>query len=651
MSAPANIAQGQLMPVREPALGGNFLIKNPFITIVPPSATETLSEKTMSTVMDQLRQYGQTACPNMEGGLRDLAQALEAMAEGGLPRRHHLSSLDPGIGKTTMMQHFIHHLLRSPQHDGVSVMVCVSRIDEVKRMVSALSDVIDHVEVLIGKDNEDVKALTPTEPTQARVLITTQQMIEKRCDGRRFHEASAFHYKGQPRQVRIWDEAFLPGQEVSLSTDDLASLLGPLRNHCSDLADGIENLRTQLKGTPSGERLHVPSLQELGSGYGGGHAAKTALMSVANDASARDAVKQSAQDLIAVAGQQLGVRQTSKGIKLLLDYRDTIPQDLAPMVILDASGRCRHTYRLMEQERGDLVRLKEVRKGYSNLEVGIWPCGGGKSAFARDQDQVRIRGIAQTIMARPSEDWLIIHHKGQIAKDIQAGLESHLPSAVMDSVHFLHWGDHHGTNAFVHIHNVILAGTLFLPEHTYEGRARLSAGLCNEDDVSQAQLKETKQGENAHAILQGLCRASVRGQDATGRCKPCRAYIIASPGSGIPKLLPELFPGSHVNEWQPIPSKLKGKLKAAVDHLDTFFAKHPDAVLTYNALAAAIGVQRKNFRRTIRHDARFQEAMQERCLEEVEVGTWGQKGVRAYVSPFPIEEDDKVYTDAADWDF
>ena len=63
----------------------------------------------------------------------------------------------------------------------------------------------------------------------------------------------------------------------------------------------------------------------------------------------------------------------------MLDYRDTIPSDLAPMVILDASGRCRHTYRLMEEEwRENLVRLKEVCKDYSNLEINVWPCGGAR---------------------------------------------------------------------------------------------------------------------------------------------------------------------------------------------------------------------------------------------------------------------------------
>src|SRR6056297_80195 len=151
MSAPANIAQGQLMPVRELALGGNFLIKPIFINIVPPTAKNPLSDKTMSTVIAQLEGYDQNPSPTMKDGLRDLAEALEGMAEERLPRLYHLSSLDPGVGKTTMTQHFIHHLLRSPQHDGVSVMVCVSTIDEVRKMIDALFDDIDQVGVLIGK--------------------------------------------------------------------------------------------------------------------------------------------------------------------------------------------------------------------------------------------------------------------------------------------------------------------------------------------------------------------------------------------------------------------------------------------------------------------------------------------------------------------
>ena len=76
-----------------------------------------------------------------------------------------------------------------------------------------------------------------------------------------------------------------------------------------------------------------------------------------------------------------------------------------------------------------------------------------------------------------------------------------------------------------------------------------------------------------------------------------------------------------------------------------------DDVLTYSDLAAAIGVERRNFRRTIQKDARFQEALQERGLEETEIGARGQKGLRTYVSPFPVEDGSDVYTDAPGWDF
>lgn len=49
MSAPANIAQGQLMPVRELAPGGKFLNKNSLIKFVPPNTTRTLNERQVIT--------------------------------------------------------------------------------------------------------------------------------------------------------------------------------------------------------------------------------------------------------------------------------------------------------------------------------------------------------------------------------------------------------------------------------------------------------------------------------------------------------------------------------------------------------------------------------------------------------------------------
>jgi len=56
-------------------------------------------------------------------------------------------------------------------------------------------------------------------------------------------------------------------------------------------------------------------------------------------------------------------------------------------------------------------------------------------------------------MKRPDEDWLIIHHKGEVERD----LKDYLPADVLDHrVRFLHWGNHYGTNAFAD--DVIAAG-------------------------------------------------------------------------------------------------------------------------------------------------------------------------------------------------
>ena len=44
----------------------------------------------------------------------------------------------------------------------------------------------------------------------AQVLITTQQMVERRLNGGNFKNASKFHFRGHPRAVRIWDESYLP---------------------------------------------------------------------------------------------------------------------------------------------------------------------------------------------------------------------------------------------------------------------------------------------------------------------------------------------------------------------------------------------------------------------------------------------------------
>lgn len=109
-----------------------------------------------------------------------------------------------------------------------------------------------------------------------------------------------------------------------------------------------------------------------------------------------------------LSGKTVTVHRDGPLGKAVLDYRETLPPDLAPMVILDASGRVRETCRDIEAGRGTLVRLPTASKDYSPLTVHVWRTGGGTTAFAKSGVTLAA-GIAKTIDTRPGERWLVVY--------------------------------------------------------------------------------------------------------------------------------------------------------------------------------------------------------------------------------------------------
>jgi hypothetical protein len=318
------------------------------------------------------------------------------------------------------------------------------------------------------------------------------------------------------------------------------------------------------------------------------------------------------------------------------------------MVILDASGRVRETYRLWEEERGGLVRLKDAPKDYCNLTIKVWPRGGGKASVDRHGDDL-LRGIAATVNQRPNEKWLIIHHKDALSGALPDQLRG-LVNAPDANLHFIHWGKHHGVNDYADVTNVILAGTMFLPEMTYEGQARLAANMPTITKLPKDMLTSVTHGEYADLVLQGLSRAAVRRSQG-GRCSPCRAYIIASKRSGIGGLLPRIFPGCKVRRWQPIPMELKGNVGKAVAHVEGFFEETTDGELLLKDLQKTLGISDKaNFNRTIRKHPEFIAALEDLGVEEVATGSSRHcNALYRQQSSFPSEDDQDEEVNG--WDF
>ena len=584
-----------------------------------------LADATTTSLLEDLTRWGGPLSPGVEEALRCLVEKMVAMAEGTASPSFYLSSLDPGVGKTTTLIHFIRALLGSEHHEDVAVMVGLSRLDEIKRLVEEIGLGEADFAVFTGKGNE-VNGLSSTPRGQARILFTTQSMIRRRCRGRSFSDTDVFHYYGEVRAVRIWDEEMLPGEVVSLTTDQLASLREPLRRSHPALVELVEEVEQLLMASADQGTCTWPEI-EATTGI--------TLWSAKRGLDHRHAAY--LESLYALSGRSLRVSRSGKEGKVItaLNSRDAIPDDLAPVVILDASGRVRETYRQWEA-KGNLVRLPPAAKNYRNLTVHVMDKGSGKSAWSQDKASVLAQEIAKLIDSKPEEQWLVIHH-GRKEDETIPNLIRGLMGTVPVRVHFLNWGRHQATNDFKDIQNVVLAGMNNYREIDYEMMAKYYGDVGNDQEVTKALTRKMVAGEHQHHILQALCRSAIRR--GNGSDVPCNAYIIVPKRSGVRAFLPEVFPGCTVLPWKPAKAKPKGKVQEALTFIETFFEDYPDQVMPFTDLRQELGYDASNFRDRIRRHPTFTAGLEDLGIEEVTVGNYSHRNAFAKKQPTfgPVE--------------
>lgn len=567
----------------------------------------SLVERTIKTLKNTFDHRGLSPSPDMWTGLRSAIQVMADMADGSCVPAYYVSSLDPGVGKTTAMVHFLRELAQSKDHKGISALVCLGRLEQIRAVVDEAGLFSKDFAVLTA--DEHLNSLGCGVPEDARILFTTHAMVESRCAYKSFSQVKTLQFQGQVRQVKIWDEAILPGRPIALRRDSLAALLLVLRGAYPGLTQALENFFIELRGHSDKTIIDVPALDVTFD---------VRLHDVSKVVSHQpEEHRKAVDDLWFLMGRKAIVRVDGYSGPTLVDYRQTLPDDIKPILALDASARVRATYDLWERMRGDLIRLPSASKRYANLTINVWDHGGGKSAYSSNGDTV-VQGVLSAITTKPNEGWLVVHHKHRPGLlDLPSEVRRRLPQG--HKVCFLNWGAHDGTNEFKDVSNVILAGTLFPPLSHYEGLTRLSSGRsASRGVVSDGMLRAVTLGEHSHMILQALCRSSVR-QNQNGECPPSTAYLIASEYSGIKALLPEVFPGAQVVSWTPIKKQTRGKVANAISYIRDWFKANPDGVLAYKDLQKALGIKDKsNFRNTIRLHEDFQAAIVELGLEE-----WG----------------------------
>ena len=552
--------------------------------------------------------------------LTDIAVTLEAMADGVCPPLVHLSAIDPGVGKSASTAHFARALVTSDAHRDAGMIVCVGRIAEAVALASSLDIPRDRLAVLTT--DPAANALGGAEPTEAQILITTQQRIERQCDGRPFEDVQALHFRGRPRRVRAWEEAWLPGAVMVLDRDGIFGLLRYIRKVSPRLRDVLEDFAVSLRHVADDSLVDVPDIGAVA----GISPWEVMTMAAGISGRFRDDHQMAATALVTMSGKAARVRRDGKAGATVLTYRDTLPEDLAPLLVLDASGRVRETYRHVEAHRGTLKRLGEAVKDYSPLTINVWKTAGGKSGWESNGDEL-VKGIVGAIESKPTEPWLVVLHKpdakvGDVAKAIRRAL----PADTAANVRTLTYGQHMATNEYASVPNVILAGTLFMAPSFYTALTHLAqdrdtaAGLVSNEEVAK-----TMKGENAHHILQALCRGRVRKSDGD-RCQPMEAWIIASARSGIPNDLAEIFPGCSVRPWKPTEArkKITGKPLKALEVAREAVAAG-SLWVPYGDLARSVQMDPRNFKKRIAANDGWRAAVSTLGLSPAQGarGAWG----------------------------
>lgn len=544
-----------------------------------------LSDLTLTQVSDRLSEYGSSLKGEAREAIHKMLHALESGLTGTLEDAYHLSPIDTGLGKSLSVATFLRCWKAQGFTPASSVLIGLSRLKEIPSYLTASGLLREDVAVLTSDRELNALGVPEGQHGDAPVMFTSQQMIERRTRGRLFAEASEFHFHGQPRSLRIWDESLIPAEPLVLRVDELAGLPSALRHHSPELTDRIVRFLTDVWRRKDGVCAEVP----------GDFANLIEASSKPTDQRTGAAL----ETLGRLSGSTVHMLDAGQGDMHMAGSSPPLPADFAPVVILDASGRVRETYRIWETTTGNLRRLPTAVKDYSNLSINLWEHAVGQEAMRRAGTK---EGVAQAIadaidQQESEEDWLVIHYKDHPIEDQLR----HAVQRDMDGkLHFLHWGDHHGTNAYEHCRNVVLIGQLTYGAASYPAYAIASGAQAplRPDKVFRA----IKSGEYRHNLLQALTRASVRHSDG-GLAGSCRAFIIASPGTEARELLSDTFPRCTIETWRPRRADVGGKAGALIAILEDAARQRDGRRIPKKELDHALSVDRPNRAALLKHPA------------------------------------------------
>lgn len=547
-----------------------------------------LASSSYYSLIKRLEGYGNTVTQENKESLRGLMNLYASALVGILEISYYLCPLEPGAGKTESISCFIEEWKARGFLSGGSILIAVNTKDQIKSLVKRL-----------GMDDSDFACFTRDEEfdslgvgienrSNARILLTTQQMVAARSFNGDFNRIPDFFYKGSRRPLIIWDESYIQSEQVSLAVNKIYKLVDDLNEYHRGFADTLAEFAAGLTVNTVGQRVVVGDdirqfIVMLNTDAKDGD--RNAARIKAEHSQTLDALTKGHKGELRL-GQYGGVSSLT-----LVGCGKPMPADFAPVIILDASGRVRATYDLMEAAGVEVVRLPAKPNDYANMKIRFWQTACGKDALRDDaKNRVIIGAVAKVIQERPDEDWLVIGPKAS-ARDgiaVEGWLRETLPPAINDrgNVRYLHWGRHTATNDYKNVRNVIVIGTFDYGNAGYDALAAAARGACT-DSLDRKGSYSLFRAEYSHNLLQAVMRGNARNAKE-GKCGECNVYVIASAKVNV-ELLGILFPGADIQMWRKYEKELKGQAKQLVDYLKSVFFIRGDEVIKKGKVVTDLG--------------------------------------------------------------
>lgn len=549
---------------------------------------ESIAQAAFPRLQTMLAEGGSIPSAEAEVALEALLGNMEAALERRLPPQFYLSSIDPGMGKSRAVVAFLLEFVRRGREPDNGILVCLATLDEVEGMVEAADLPSGSFGVLTSDEKLNAKG-SPVAKA-APILFTTHQMV-----ARRRMSPEAFHYRGHPRALKVWDEGMTPAEPVVISRDSLGSLL-PYRLHAPKLIELVDDLLPKLSEAKFGSSIRLePELV---------HAAAAASSHPLIDARSRNLLR----DLGSVANQPLLVVDDGGTGKAFAGIRERLPPDFAPAVILDASGRVSGVYSLWENHQRNLVRLPRAANDYGDVEVLIWRRRNGREAYAPGPDRKELlEAIADLINEDGESEWLVFHYR--FDEGFGADLRALVHMNPEGRVQTLAWGNHRATNDYRHIPNVVLSGQLTYRRSAYLASAMAASGLPARK-VLELDLVPFANAEFAAHLQQAIGRSTVR-QSRDGKAGAARVYVVLSPKQPPTKAVEAALPGVRIGTWKERELPLRGQPAKAFHYVVERLSDGSVLEVAKGEVSRAIGIANSsNFARNVMRHPAFRAALE-----------------------------------------